>query len=867
MNRHLLSFYRTVALVLFLGSSSMSFSQDFADNISNVSETDNQLNAIDADLNTFATVRANSGLALGLGAYSGHIELEYPTELVANTTSYIKIETEDDILSSLLGGSLGSLLSNITGIALIGNQELLVSAKNDNVLIDEWNSAQAGDFGNEAAKIVIDRSGDYFAAITPNNAYNRIRLENRVGSLIGLSQERGLNVFSSFHFDNRQSCGVPSYTSFDGNGLTLDLLNLGGAGVNNPENAIDGDLSTFSNIGLGVINVFAALEQTFFFEESDMPGDHYYIKLAMDPSLLEVGLANNIEIVGRQGAQNPTFVQSLSSLLSLEVVGLLQNNQPAIVAFSTDTPIDRLTLRVSSLLGVDIGQELEVYEVFRAPAMPVINEGEADHYICQNETATLNATVEGNAGAEVRWYDAMEGGNLVATTNTTTDFVTPNLANSTTYYAASSYTGCSEESPRTPINIEVRQTPTQSDISVSGDENPVCSSNSVVLTPSSNVAGTFRWYFDGNMNAEITDGMVNGSSTFNIDENGRLIVSGLNQGGSPFNYYVAVTDSLAGCTNTAGDLAHAQVEVVDFDKDITVSANIGKTIDDLISIFAGNTTETVNGTLTGDFVVGEEVILAINGTEYAGNVQSDASFSIAVDAIDLVSDLDQIIDVRLNNGICIANDEIAIGLPDLFVDATTQVFCGTDVSTVADLDLGNQNLVVFDDLYAGLQLDANTPLIDGEVYFAGLLNVPSSVLSRVAVTVQIDYVATPSTNANHQVYCDSELATVADLQVNETNIVFYDSASGGNIMDPDTILIDGGRYYAAQVQGNCESNRLRITVGLTADEHPAIVINGEIEDACINRSYTYTTHSNKTSYDWNVSGALLPKEVPLPMIM
>lgn len=527
------------------------------------------------------------------------------------------------------------------------------------------------------------------------------------------------------------------------------------------------------------------------------------------------------------------------------------------MAFSTDTPIDRLTLRVSSLLGVDIGQELEVYEVFRAPAMPVINEGEADHYICQNETATLNATVEGNAGAEVRWYDAMEGGNLVATTNTTTDFVTPNLATSTTYYAASSYTGCSEESPRTPINIEVRQTPTQSDISVSGDENPVCSSNSVVLTPSSNVAGTFRWYFDGNMNAEITDGMVNGSSTFNIDENGRLIVSGLNQGGSPFNYYVAVTDSLAGCTNFAGDLAHTQVEVVDFDKDITVSANIGKTIDDLISIFAGNTTETVNGTLTGDFVVGEEVILAINGTEYAGNVQSDASFSIAVDAIDLVSDLDQIIDVRLNNGICIANDEIAIGLPDLFVDATTQVFCGTDVSTVADLDLGNQNLVVFDDLYAGLQLDANTPLIDGEVYFAGLLNVPSSVLSRVAVTVQIDYIATPSTNANHQVYCDSELATVADLQVNETNIVFYDSASGGNIMDPDTILIDGGRYYAAQVQGNCESNRLRITVGLTADEHPAIVINGEIEDACINRSYTYTTHSKKTSYDWNVSGGTI----------
>ena len=38
-------------------------------------------NAIDTDLNTFARVEAYSGLALGLGAYSGMLELQFPAEL------------------------------------------------------------------------------------------------------------------------------------------------------------------------------------------------------------------------------------------------------------------------------------------------------------------------------------------------------------------------------------------------------------------------------------------------------------------------------------------------------------------------------------------------------------------------------------------------------------------------------------------------------------------------------------------------------------------------------------------------------------------------------------------------------------------
>lgn len=45
----------------------------------------NDLNAIDGDLSTSARVEASSGVLLGLGAYSGHIELEFPSTLPANT--------------------------------------------------------------------------------------------------------------------------------------------------------------------------------------------------------------------------------------------------------------------------------------------------------------------------------------------------------------------------------------------------------------------------------------------------------------------------------------------------------------------------------------------------------------------------------------------------------------------------------------------------------------------------------------------------------------------------------------------------------------------------------------------------------------
>ena len=186
MIRYLL-FY--VLLVFFHFSG---IGQTFATTISSEDEVDLSANAIDGDLGTNADVRASTGILVGIGAYSGHLELEFPAALNQNTTSYVKLDTQDDLLPYLLGGSLGGLLSDIVGTLLIGNQEFTVTVKNNNVTVLEESSSDVNAFSTDLLRVVTDVNNDYFLAISPDQQYNRVRLTNHIGSLIGLNNTRTL---------------------------------------------------------------------------------------------------------------------------------------------------------------------------------------------------------------------------------------------------------------------------------------------------------------------------------------------------------------------------------------------------------------------------------------------------------------------------------------------------------------------------------------------------------------------------------------------------------------------------------------------------------------------------------------------------
>ncbi|WKX78583.1 gliding motility-associated C-terminal domain-containing protein [Zobellia laminariae] len=257
-------------------------------------------------------------------------------------------------------------------------------------------------------------------------------------------------------------------------------------------------------------------------------------------------------------------------------------------------------------------------------------------------------------------------------------------------------------------------------------------------------------------------------------------------------------------------------------------------------------------------LLGEPISLAVNGKLYDGVVAADSSFSVEVDALDLVSDLDNTLEAFLQGVLCTVSDEILVDLPDLLIDDVLQVFCAADFPTIADLQVGLGDIILFDALTDGLQLTAETPLVNGQIYFAGILDIPTSILARVQIEVTIVDVPTPTTNSTDQTFCNSDTPVVADIQTDQTNVVFYDSASGGDAIDPSSPIENGRSYYVAAVENGCESSeRLMIDTTLDDDGSSPITLTGESVKVCQNRSYTYVTNSGKEDYSWTVVGGTI----------
>lgn len=266
-NKYIKSFLLIISLLVFvIGIQSAFGQQEYANAVISENQVISSSQAIDGNLLSSAVINANSGLALGIGAFSGHLEIQFPNVIPVNRTSFIRLNTQDDLLPFLLGGNLGGLLADAAGLVLLGNQEFSIEVKNNNTSILQGDSGIGNAFTNNELRVVTNSAGDYFISVSPNSPYNRIRVTNRVGSLVGLDTQKTINVFGAFYSDVTNSCLNANYTSFNGSGLTLDLLQLGGAGVTNPEFAIDNDANTYSEVGFGIIDVAATMTQTVYFD-------------------------------------------------------------------------------------------------------------------------------------------------------------------------------------------------------------------------------------------------------------------------------------------------------------------------------------------------------------------------------------------------------------------------------------------------------------------------------------------------------------------------------------------------------------------------------------------------------------------------
>jgi hypothetical protein len=148
-----------------------------------------------------------------------------------------------------------------------------------------------------------------------------------------------------------------------------------------------------------------------------------------------------------------------------------------------------------------------------------------------------------------------------------------------------------------------------------------------------------------------------------------------------------------------------------------------------------------------------------------------------------------------------------------------------------------QTIIWYDALTSGgVVSDPSLNTAGTVTYYAETISDSSGCpsLSRTAVTLTITSIDSP-TGDSVQSFCD--VSTIADLTVTGDDIQWYDSATGGTLLDDTTVLIDGQLVYASQTLDGCESlDRLGVSVEIDIITDP-ILITTEL-DFCLAREAT-----------------------------
>lgn len=132
-----------------------------------------------------------------------------------------------------------------------------------------------------------------------------------------------------------------------------------------------------------------------------------------------------------------------------------------------------------ALTGCESPRTSVVATVIPLPSPPSVNSGS----VCGSGTVALSAA--GCSTGTLNWYDGSTGGTAITTG---TNYTTPSISTTTTYYVSCTIGGC--ESNRTPVTATVNPLPTAPTTTGAGR----CSTGTVNLSATGCAVGTLNWY-------------------------------------------------------------------------------------------------------------------------------------------------------------------------------------------------------------------------------------------------------------------------------------------------------------------------------------------------------------------------------------
>lgn len=327
-------------------------------------------NLFDDNFDSYATLQSGSGILLGLGnKYEGFVELGYTNPVPAHTTSYVRIDFEGSALKQLIGGSLGNIVTGLVDGLLLGNHSFVVTVKDasGNPILEEGSQAVASSFRNGKIRVVVDKLGRTYLAITPTQAYKTVRITDKTNSAIGLlAQPNTMNVYGMCYETATDSCVAPFSTSFEYEGINLSANLLGGAGVTYPERAIDDNSTHGSQMSLGTISIAAGVKQWINFNSLSQANDVTNIRLKVGTGGVTLALLENLEIAAYRGDVLVDRLNWNNDLLQgTDVLGLLNSAAVVDIPFKPNGVYDRIAIGIKNVASVGVFPSLEIYKVER----------------------------------------------------------------------------------------------------------------------------------------------------------------------------------------------------------------------------------------------------------------------------------------------------------------------------------------------------------------------------------------------------------------------------------------------------------------------------------------------------------------------
>src|SRR5690606_8171887 len=231
-------------------------------------------------------------------------------------------------------------------------------------------------------------------------------------------------------------------------------------GVENPDNAVDGNPNTYSRFVAPVAALGGGVYQELVFQEPGFAGDTITIKIGTGNSLLDLNVLQEVTFESYNGTNANGDGNTIGGLIDLD---LLPGTNIGEVSFIAAASFDRVRIQYSPLIGL-LDSGLRIYEAEISFPGPTSLSNNVE--ICIGQSATLTAVPA--PGTALQWYDVATGGTPVATGNF---YTTPvfNTAGTYTYYLAISRAGC-EDPDRIPVEVKVLEpgTPTSNDLRSEG---------------------------------------------------------------------------------------------------------------------------------------------------------------------------------------------------------------------------------------------------------------------------------------------------------------------------------------------------------------------------------------------------------------